>query len=108
MEGYFHKPKETEEVLTPDGWLSTGDIATCDDEGYYYITGRKKELIVASNGNGTSKSTLATFGQQRSTIFSAMPRMRAGIWDGLRESVSVNSFPKWWIAIWSSPGGKIR
>jgi len=49
FEGYFKDPESTAAVLR-DGWLATGDIATCDDEGYYYITGRKKELIVASNG----------------------------------------------------------
>jgi len=47
--GYYKDPAATAAVLN-DGWLSTGDIATCDNEGYYYITGRKKELIVASNG----------------------------------------------------------
>ncbi len=47
--GYYKDPAATAAVLH-DGWLSTGDIATCDAEGYYYITGRKKELIVASNG----------------------------------------------------------
>src|ERR1700691_4228653 len=47
--GYYKDSAATAAVLH-DGWLSTGDIATCDDEGYYYITGRKKDLIVASNG----------------------------------------------------------
>ncbi len=47
--GYFKDPAATAAVLH-DGWLSTGDIATCDADGYYYITGRKKELIVSSNG----------------------------------------------------------
>ena len=47
--GYYKDPAATAAVLR-DGWLSTGDIATCDAEGYYYITGRKKELIVSSNG----------------------------------------------------------
>jgi len=47
--GYYKDPAATAAVLR-DGWLCTGDIATCDDEGYYYITGRKKELIVSSNG----------------------------------------------------------
>jgi long-chain acyl-CoA synthetase len=47
--GYYKDPAATAAVLR-DGWLYTGDIATCDDEGYYYITGRKKELIVSSNG----------------------------------------------------------
>jgi len=46
--GYYKDPSATAAVLR-DGWLYTGDIATCDDEGYYYITGRKKELIVSSN-----------------------------------------------------------
>jgi long-chain acyl-CoA synthetase len=47
--GYYKDPAATAAVLR-DGWLYTGDIAICDDEGYYYITGRKKELIVSSNG----------------------------------------------------------
>lgn len=48
--GYYNDPVATNAVLTPDGWFSTGDIGEVDDEGYYYITGRKKELIVSSNG----------------------------------------------------------
>ena len=47
--GYFEDPVATAAVLR-DGWLATGDIAEMDSDGYLYITGRKKELIVASNG----------------------------------------------------------
>lgn len=47
--GYFNDPETTKAVLR-DGWLYTGDIAEFDSEGYVYITGRKKELIVSSNG----------------------------------------------------------
>jgi long-chain acyl-CoA synthetase len=47
--GYFNDPEATEAVLR-DGWLYTGDIAEIDADGYVYITGRKKELIVSSNG----------------------------------------------------------
>jgi long-chain acyl-CoA synthetase len=47
--GYFEDPEATAAVLR-DGWLATGDIAEMDSDGYLYITGRKKELIVASNG----------------------------------------------------------
>jgi long-chain acyl-CoA synthetase len=47
--GYYDDPAATAAVLR-DGWLYTGDIAEFDADGYVYITGRKKELIVSSNG----------------------------------------------------------
>jgi long-chain acyl-CoA synthetase len=47
--GYFRDAASTAAVLR-DGWLHTGDIAEVDSNGYWYITGRKKELIVSSNG----------------------------------------------------------
>lgn len=47
MKGYWNRPEETEEVLK-ENWLATGDIARMDDEGYFYIVGRKKDLIKAS------------------------------------------------------------
>jgi len=50
MQGYWHKPEETAEVLDAEGWLHTGDIVEMDDEGYVRIVDRKKELMVLSNG----------------------------------------------------------
>ena len=50
FDGYYHDEAATRSVLADDGWFSTGDIAEVDAEGYWYITGRKKELIVSSNG----------------------------------------------------------
>ncbi len=46
MKGYLNKPAETAAVLTADGWFKTGDIARVDDDGFLFITGRKKELII--------------------------------------------------------------
>jgi long-chain acyl-CoA synthetase len=47
--GYWNDPAATAEVLR-DGWLHTGDLAFIDNDGYVFITGRKKELIVSSTG----------------------------------------------------------
>ncbi len=49
MIGYYNNPEETKKVLK-NGWLSTGDYGYLDDDGFLYITGRKKDLIVLKNG----------------------------------------------------------
>lgn len=54
MMGYYKNPEETEKTLTEDGWLKTGDLGHCDDDGYLYITGRKKNLIILANGENVS------------------------------------------------------
>lgn len=51
MRGYWNKPRETAEVLSQDGWLKTGDIAYMDQSGYFYITDRKKDMILVSGFN---------------------------------------------------------
>jgi long-chain acyl-CoA synthetase len=50
MRGYWNRPEETDAMLR-DGWIHTGDIATMDEEGYFRIAGRKKDLIIVSGYN---------------------------------------------------------
>ncbi|MFT6805963.1 MAG: long-chain acyl-CoA synthetase [Glaciecola sp.] len=50
MKGYLNRPDATDEMIV-DGWLATGDIATCDDDGYFYIVDRKKDMILVSGFN---------------------------------------------------------
>jgi long-chain acyl-CoA synthetase len=51
MRGYWQRPDETANVLTEDGWLLTGDIATIDEEGFVRIVDRKKDMILVSGFN---------------------------------------------------------
>jgi long-chain acyl-CoA synthetase len=51
MKGYWNRPEETAQVLSPDGWLRTGDIARIDEKGYVYIVDRKKDMILVSGFN---------------------------------------------------------
>ncbi len=50
MKGYWQRPQETERVLK-NGWMSTGDIARMDEDGYFYIMDRKKDIIIAGGFN---------------------------------------------------------
>ena len=51
MKGYWKKPEDTAETLTSDGWLHTGDIATMDKDGFFYIVDRKKDMIISGGYN---------------------------------------------------------
>ena len=46
MKGYWQRPEETAKVMDAEGWLHTGDMAKMDEQGYFYIVDRKKDMIL--------------------------------------------------------------
>ncbi len=56
--GYYGEPEKTAETLTADGWVRTGDLVRFDEEGYMYIVGRIKNLIILSNGENVSPESI--------------------------------------------------
>jgi long-chain acyl-CoA synthetase len=58
MLGFWNRPEETARVIDQEGWLHTGDVARIDDQGYVYITGRLKDIIVLSNGEKVSPADM--------------------------------------------------
>ncbi|WP_305803913.1 long-chain fatty acid--CoA ligase [Stenotrophomonas sp. YIM B06876] len=51
MKGYWHRPEDTAQALDADNWLHTGDMARMDEQGFFYIVDRKKDMILVSGFN---------------------------------------------------------
>jgi long-chain acyl-CoA synthetase len=59
-DGYYKLPAETSESFDPEGWLHSGDLARFDDDGYVWIIGRKKEIIITAGGKNVAPAKLET------------------------------------------------
>ena len=74
MQGYYHMPEETAATLE-DGWLKTGDLGYVDEDGYVYLTGRKKNLIITPNGENISPEEIENkIGEARLLICSSQEK----------------------------------
>ncbi len=94
MKGYYKRPEATAEVFTEDGWFMTGDIARVDEEGYYFITDRKKELLVTAGGKNVAPQPIENMLKLNKYVTQAVligdrrPYLTALIvpnWDNLKE-----------------------
>jgi long-chain acyl-CoA synthetase len=58
FKGYWNNPKKTAETISEDGWLRTGDIGRVDNEGYFTITGRIKDIIITAGGKNITPAEI--------------------------------------------------
>jgi fatty-acyl-CoA synthase len=97
MAGYFDKPEETAAAIDGDGWLHTGDLATVDEEGYFKITGRLKDMVIRGGENIYPREVeefLFTHPSIREVQCFGVPDERFGeqlaAWVRLKEGFSLN------------------
>jgi long-chain acyl-CoA synthetase len=58
FKGYLNQPDLTAETLTEDGWIHTGDVGRLDEDGFLWITGRKKEIIITAGGKNVTPANI--------------------------------------------------
>ncbi|MFN3548080.1 MAG: AMP-dependent synthetase/ligase [Mesorhizobium sp.] len=58
FKGYWNKPEKTAETITEDGWLKTGDVGRIDNQGFVYVTGRVKDIIITAGGKNITPAEI--------------------------------------------------
>ncbi|TMR89179.1 AMP-dependent synthetase/ligase [Nonomuraea basaltis] len=70
--GYLNRPEATAELIDADGWLHTGDIGTVDEDGFYRVVDRKKELIITAGGENISPAEIENHLKQHPLVGQAL------------------------------------
>ena len=70
--GYFNNPEATAELVDAEGWVHTGDIGTVDEDGYFKVVDRKKEILITSSGKNIAPSNLENLLKESPLIGHAM------------------------------------
>jgi long-chain acyl-CoA synthetase len=100
--GYFNDPQRTHELIGDDGWMRSGDLGRLDADGYLYVTGRKKDLIITSSGKNIAPQLLETRLQSEPLISQAVV-----IGDGRPYLTALLGLEGEAVARWASQLGKI-
>ena len=79
MQGYYQMEKETKETLTEDGWLRTGDLGYVDEDGFIFLTGRKKNLIITKNGENVSPEEIENKLSEHRLVQEVLARESEGV-----------------------------
>ena len=78
MQGYYKMPEETAQTLE-DGWLKTGDLGYVDEDGFLFLTGRRKNLIITPNGENVSPEEIENKLGANRLIQEVLVRDREGV-----------------------------
>jgi len=78
MQGYYGEPELTREVLSEDGWFSTGDLCAYDEEGNLFIKGRKKNVIIGANGENIYPEVLESIINEQPFVEESLVTDRKG------------------------------
>ncbi|MGH9085709.1 MAG: AMP-dependent synthetase/ligase [Acidimicrobiales bacterium] len=100
--GYFNDPQRTRELIDDDGWMHSGDLGRVDADGYLYVTGRKKDLIITSSGKNIAPQLIETRLQSEPLVSQAVV-----IGDGRSYLTALLGLEGEAVARWASQLGKI-
>jgi long-chain acyl-CoA synthetase len=100
--GYFNDPQRTQELIDDEGWMHSGDLGRLDADGYLYVTGRKKDLIITSSGKNIAPQLIETRLQSEPLISQAVV-----IGDGRSYLTALLGLEGEALARWASQLGKI-